>query len=422
MTKRRALIALALLLAAAGALYFGATRDRCGEWPKREPDIALLARARGALQAGAAKVDVAVPFPVPAGGYGPTRPLVDKALAPVSARAVAFTVGSQRLALVLLDTLLVTPQLRDAIAKEQPVPLIVAATHTHSGPGAFSPSAAEEYGALGAYRPEVEAALIAAARSALAEALAKQAPARLEVGDTQTDGVTVARSGKEVDRRVLRLRFDGEAGPIAQVLVISAHPTTVPRGPEGLHPDWPGLLAAKLEAGNGPVTLVLQGAAGNASVDRAALPTPEAVASRLEALVSALPTKQQPEALDAAWTEVHVALPRPDARNVVPSPLRPIVENAVCDDAEDLAVLHALALGDTRLLFVPVEPSFAAGLVLEEQAHARRVVSLADGYAGYVETIENARSGEGEARRQVFPPELLERLSEGARLAGETTE
>ncbi|MGV3621915.1 MAG: neutral/alkaline non-lysosomal ceramidase N-terminal domain-containing protein [Archangium sp.] len=420
--KRRALVIAAVLLGLTAVVLGSASVDRCGEWPKKEPALSFVSRGQGEVKVGAARVDFTPPWPVPAGGYGPFPKSVSSALAPVSARALIIDVGAQRLALVVLDVLLVTPQLRDAIGKDQPFPTWVIATHTHSGPGAYAPSAAEELGALGSYDPAVEAALVANAREAVTQATAKLAFAKVEIGDTVTDGITVARSGTEADRRLIRVRFDGEKGAVAQLLILSAHPTTVERKPSGLHPDWPGLLAGKFEANGGPVTLVLQGAGGNASVNRAALPDAEAMALKLEALVKIMPTRTQPETLDAAWSEVHVSLPRPDAKNVVPSFAKPIVENAVCDDAEDLAVLHGLKLGDLNLLFVPVEPSYAAGRVLEQQAHVRRVVSLTDGYAGYVETDEAARAGTGEAKRQLFPPELLERLSEGARLAGATVQ
>ena len=190
-------------------------------------------------------------------------------------------------------------------------------------------------------------------------------------------------------------------------------------GPDGLHPDWPGLLSANFEKERGAVTFVLQGSAGNASIDRVALPTPEAAAARIETLVRAMPTSAQPDSLDAAWTEVHVSLPRPDAHAAVPGLFAAAAENALCDDAEDFVVLHGLRLGEARLLFVPFEPSFAAGQILEQQSESTRLVSLADGYAGYLETVEAARLGQGEARRQYFGPDLLSRVAEGAQLAGQ---
>ena len=149
-------------------------------------------------------------------------------------------------------------------------------------------------------------------------------------------------------------------------------------------------------------------------------PTPEAVATKLAALVLALPMRPQGPELDAAWSEIHVSLPRPDASRVAPAFARAAVENALCDDAEDLAVVQVLRLGAEKLLFVPAEPSFEAGRVLEEKARATRLVSMADGYVGYVETLQAASTNSGEAPRQFFPPSLLTTLAEGAELAGNT--
>ncbi len=417
--KRRLLIGLALLTAAFVIAWAVASVDRCGSWTMQPPSLTHIARGQGNLQIGAAKAELKISFPTTAGGYGPRRSTVDRALSPLFARALVLDVGGQRLGLVLLDVLLIPPQLRDAIAQGQPFPTWVLATHTHSGPSGFDPRFASELAALGTFARADLDAISSAGRQALTDASASIKPAHLEVGEALSEGVSLARSGTEVDRRITRLRFDGVDGPVAQVVIASAHPTLVPRRPDGLHPDWPGLLAEKLEQEKGPITFVLQGAGGNASVDRTKLATPEAAAARFAELVRGVPTTAQPETIDAAWSEVHVQLPRPDARLVVPFVFKAAAENALCDDAEDFAVLHSLRLGDVRLLFVPFEPSFAAGQVLEEQAQATRLVSLADGYAGYLETVAAARSGEGEARRQYFGPELLTAIVEGARLASQ---
>lgn len=407
---------LLVVLAVLGA-WGWASVDRCGEWPRRAPVITQLAQGRGELKVGAARVELPLTFPTVVGGYPPPRATVGRALTPLAARALVLEVGGERLALVLLDVLLVPPQVRDAIGKDQGVPTWVLATHTHSGPSGYDPRLAAELAALGAHSAEAEGVLVKAARAAIAKAQASVAPARLEVGQQTVEGLSAARTGSTVDRRLTRVRFDGTDGPLAQLVIFSAHPTLVARRPDGLHADWPGVLADRLEQ-DGPVTLVVQGAGGNASVDRDAAPTPEALADKLAPLVRGVPTGAQPDPFPAAWCEVQVALGRPDARHVAPAPVRAAVENALCDEAEDLAVLHGLKLGELRLLFVPVEPSYAAGQVLEEQAKAARVVSLADGYAGYVEPVEVARAGGGEAGRQYFAPEFLTQLAEGAALVG----
>lgn len=419
--KRRALrVGLVVLLGLLG-LYAWASVDRCGAWPPKAPALTQLAHARGALRVGAARVEFPLTFPTLAGGYPPPRATVSRATAPLAARALVLEVGNQRLRLVLLDTLLVPPQLRDAILTNLTPPVWVLATHTHSGPAGYDPRLAAEWAALGGYDDAQLQLISTAARSALQQAEAKLEPAQLEVGEGQ-QRLAMPRSGDQADTRLTRVRLDGASGPLAQVLVLSGHPTLTARPPDALDPDWPGHLAARFERDGGPITLVLQGAGGNASVDRAQASTPEAAAEQLEPVVRAVLTQPQPLELDAAWNEVRVALPHPDGQRLAPGLFTAAVENALCDEAEDVAFLHGLSLGELKLLFTPVEPSLTAGLVLEEQARVGRVVSLADGYAGYVETEAAARRGEGEAKRQYFPPDFLRQLADGARLAGEALE
>lgn len=417
--KRRWLLGAAGVLVALGGLFAFESVDRCGEWKPQAPALLQVAVAQGPLLVGAAKVPLTLSFPTTVGGYPPPRPSVDRALSGFAARALVIDLGAQRLRLVVLDVLLIPPQLRDAIAAGRQGPLWVAATHTHSGPSGFDPRAASELAALGTYDATAQQRLVEAARKALDQAEASLVPAQLEVGESQTNSLSTPRSGKAADTRISRARFDAASGPLAQLVVLAGHPTLTPRRPDGLHADWPGLLAERFEANGGPVTFVLQGAGGNAMVDRAAASTPELAAEKLQALIAAVPTLRQPEPVSGAWNEVRIALPRPRAPAHVPSVAKPLTENLLCDDAEDLALLHGLRLGAMQWLLVPVEPALEAGLVLEEQARVQRVVGLTDGYAGYVELEEVARAGGGEARRQYFPPAFLGQLAEGARLAGQ---
>ena len=480
LVRRRLLIALGLVTALLGTGFAAGSADRCGAWPPANPTLLTVSRSEGALRVGAAKVELRFPGPVTVGGYAPWRSTATSAASPLFARALVLDVGGQQVRLVLLDLLLVAPRLRDRIAEGQAHPTWVLATHTHSGPGGYDTRPAAQLAGLGALDPELETTLVTAARQALTDAEATLTPASLRVSPLDSP-FSVARSGADVDSRLSAFRFEAGDRALAELLVVSAHPTLVERRTAQLDPDWPGAVASAREANGGPVTLVVQGAGGNASVDRARFPTVRAAADALLARVApnearapanalpadaaalpadagalladagALPadagalltdagalladagappasTSARPadaQALGApagptrlAWSSVRVGLPRPDASRLVPGVLRAFTENLLCDGAEDVAVLHGLRLGALELLFVPLEPSYAAGRVLEEQARVQRVVSLADGYAGYVETEEAARTSTGESRRQYFPPELLTRLAEGARLAG----
>lgn len=202
---------------------------------------------------------------------------------------------------------------------------------------------------------------------------------------------------------------------LAQLIITAAHPTLVAQRTSQLDPDWPGRVA---ELAPGAVTLVLQGAAGNASPARDAASTPDAFAKLVASALDALPRSEPQAATALTWAEVTLPLPRPDASRLVPGFLRAAAENVLCDGAERELTLTALRVGPASLLLVPVEPSAAAGRVLEEQAQLSRVVSLANGYAGYVDTDQAVRAGSGEASRQYFPAELLRQLADAARLAG----
>ncbi|MEW6431829.1 MAG: neutral/alkaline non-lysosomal ceramidase N-terminal domain-containing protein [Myxococcota bacterium] len=525
--RRRLLRALVVVVLLAVAAWGWASVDRCGEWTASPPGLVGIGRAAGPLRVGAAVVPFVPRYPVTRAGYGPPRSLADRAALDVAARATVVEVGGQRVALVVLDTLLVTAGLRAAVREATGVTTWLAATHTHSSLGGYDPRLASELAALGSYRADDEAAIVTAVKQAVADATARLAPAQLEVATTETQGLNVARSGRVVERTLTRLRFTGRHGPIAQWIVFSAHPALAPRRGDALEPDWPGRLASAQEANGGPVTLVLQGGGGNASVDRAAASTPEAFATALAARVAALDADGSGEgaqngsggasttdasrgagatdgsaadaargslaatdgsrsagttdgsqtgaaaagargvdtadasrvdatggsntgatgspraadasasaesqfsaapdarplapaaALELAWADVAFDLPRPDATRLAPAPFRAAVDNVLCDDAERQALLSALRLGHTTVLLVPVEPSAEAAQVLTEQAGAARVLSLANGYLGYVEPDGVARAGGGESRKQYFDAGFLQRLAEAARLAGQ---
>jgi hypothetical protein len=106
-------------------------------------------------------VKIAAPEGAPLAGYADRGPgnHHQGQLAPVEARAlvVAGAGGRPRVGLVSLDILIATPSLRDAI-RERVAPLdldglIVAATHTHSGPGGYFASRISEAVSVGWHDP-----------------------------------------------------------------------------------------------------------------------------------------------------------------------------------------------------------------------------------------------------------------------------
>jgi hypothetical protein len=242
----------------------------------------------------------------------------------------------------------------------------------------------------------------------------------LEVGEAKDAVLVRSRAGGEIpDGALTRAVLRGAEGPVAELLVFAAHPTVVPRQRAVVDPDWPGRLS-QLREEKGGVVLVLQGTVGNVSVSYGE-GEGAALALSFARAVSGLAERAVPVAVAGStrlgFARVEVALPRPDASRLVPSYSRAAGDNFLCASASRTAEVGALALGPLELLLVPGEPTVGVGAVLVPRTGATRVLGLADGYVGYVETPEKVKANEGEGRRQYFGPTLLERLGSGAELA-----
>ncbi|MBF5045091.1 hypothetical protein FGE12_22000 [Aggregicoccus sp. 17bor-14] len=425
-SRRRLLRLLPLLLLCGLALAWAlASLDWCGPWPERPPRVVAEAHGRGALRAGAARVALQPPRPAPGGaGYRPPLPDMEAGPVPLQARALVVEAGGASVGMVLLD-LLSAPEPLVAAVRARVAGLglqgvLVLATHTHSSMGGYDPRLVAEVAGMGRYRPELQEVAVVAAARALTEAHGALAPARLRLGEARAPGLVRSRSGEEApDGRLLRAVLQGEHGGIAELLVFSAHPTLVQRHLRTLDPDYPGRLAREREARGAGVSLVLQGAAGNAS---AALDggedAPGAFAGALAQLAAGAPLAPV-EVAGLDYARVELALPHPDASRLAPLPLERAGETLLCRSSLQVAEVGALRLGPLHLLAIPGEPTVAAGERLSGAAGPGTVVlGLGGGYVGYVETPEAVAGDRGEARRQYFGPALLERLGAGARLAG----
>jgi hypothetical protein len=386
----------------------------------REPRVREVRQASGVgpLHAGASVAEMSIPLPVQAVGYGLVRPEVDRVAFPVSARAVVLAAGEVRVGLVTVDLLLADPGLAEAVRKSVSglglSGLWVAATHTHSSAGGFAWNPVAQVAGTGRFRPSVRSRVVEAAGRALTAAAASMQPVEALSGTTELTGAS-RDEFPDVDRRLGRVQLVGARGPVAQLLVLAAHPTLVARPPPGLDPDWPGRLAAAQERAGQGVTLVLQGNVGNVTVSRdaaGAVPQPEAFARAVESAAGGV--SLQPAGSGLRYARLEVALPGPDASRFAPWGFATVVDNVVLWPwAPRWAELSELRIGGVRLLGVPVETTEASGAVLERAAGGARVVSLVNGYLGYVEPPDRVERAAGESRRQLFGPGLLESLRFG---------
>ncbi len=417
--RRRYLRALgpAFLLTFGGA-YALASWNWCGDWPLSPPDVSLTASARGELRAGAGRREVLPPYPVVPAGYGPLVGEVRASERPLYARAVVLEVGAVRVGLVSLDALStsheVVQQLRASTPALGLTDVWVTATHTHTSFGGYDDRLVAELSGIGRYRDQVRDAYAGAALASLRDAIASLQPVQLQSGAADVPGLVRHRSGDAADARLTRAVLAGPAKPVAELWIWSAHPTLAARPTTTLSPDYPGWV----EAGETPVVL-LQGAVGNASavVPEGEGSAPERYARALSDAARSVSLKPADPSVFLGISRVVTRLPRPDASRVVPGVVRAVGDNFLCGSAEHVTELSALRLGALTLVAVPGEPSLAAARVIEEQSGATRVVSVANGYLGYVEPEQIAREGGGESKRQYYAPALLNALTAAAELA-----
>ncbi len=419
---RRRLPLLALLVL--GGAYALSSIDLCGDWPALPPELVTVGRGQGPLLAGAARVELSPPYPVTVAGFGPPRPTATSAELPLHARALVLDVGGSLVGFVSVELLTlpsalsekVTAQLADLGLGQ----LWIGASHSHSSMGGYDARLVSELAGTGSFDPAAERVVIDASVAAVRQAFKNRQPAELLAGQLDAPDLAVSRSEGPPDWRLTALVVRAQEGvPIGEVLLFSAHPTLRGRNLASLHPDYPGLLSAGREGSDAGVSLFLNGAGGNAS--SAIGPEDGGMGQLAQALAERIPfiPLKAADTLELAFAQVRVHPPRPDATRLVPTFARAPGDNLLCQSADRSATVGALRLNDLTLLSVPAELSEAAGKELELEAGATRTLTLVNGYLGYVETAERVARHGGESRRQYFGKELLERLAEGAKMAGD---
>jgi neutral ceramidase len=190
------------------------------------------------------------------------------------ARALVLEAEGERIALCAVELCYVQEDVvaaaRDRVAARRLVPadaLLVAATHTHSGPFDADPASFPE-------------GLDALVEQAVAQACERLEPARVGVGWGMLHGHSVNRRRLEdpVDPALLVLRVDAADGrSLGLVHAFGCHPVVL--GPDSrlVSGDWPAASCRRREAalGDGAVALFLQGASGDVN------PLTEGVRARL---------------------------------------------------------------------------------------------------------------------------------------------
>ena len=371
------------------------------------------------LEVGADKMTIEVPRGSPLAGYaGWRRADMDGR---VYVRALLLRSGEVRAIIVALDALLVSAELEEEVLRRAQLPprtcLLLAATHTHSGPGGTWDNLIAELGGSGRYDPALLNTIAQTTADAIRGALGYLRAGRLAIAQVEwADGPSVVRSAGPLDPTLFAMQARDESGVVVATLAVyGMHPTVLSSDTSVASGDWPGAAARAIEQETQAPALVLQGAGANATWARDRLPSDPALAA------DELGNRVARRALDlletAAWQEgaplscdvtLH-ALPAAQASVRVPWPLRRAVSNVLTWWAPPFAVRTAIAIGAARVSGIPGE--LVGSLALA--AAPEHFVGLADGYVGYVEDPVRAMRGEGEAARTYYGPGLAHALGVG---------
>ncbi len=405
---------------------------------------ALLAPALAAsdpLRAGFGAAPLPAPLGGPLAGYGGLRDRrAAGVLDPPEARALLIERGGLRLALVALDLVIIRPSLHDAVREAAGDlaldGLLIAATHTHSGPGGHVPGWLAERVTAGSFDPDRPTALrdasVAALRRAhddLDRAALGAASGGLDLAANRSD-----RDGRrETSLPVLRIdRPDG--GPVAVVFAYGCHPVTL--GPDNhlYSADLLGPARAHLDASIAPA-LFLAGPLGDQNPDLAPetlWPDDEmamraqqrAAGERLAAAVAAVHAEIEPHAeatlgFAERWAE---APPIRLRRFGLTWWFAPFTRPALRGLLSQRARFQAFHLGDARLVAFPAEISASLGDAARALADApvTLAVSHANDWLGYAVDAHAYGRGGYEPALSFFGPGfgdwLLEQMD--ATLAG----
>ncbi len=233
------------------------------------------------LTAGVARVDLTPPMSMksPLGGYGermnrPAEGVHDR----VFAKAVVFSDGKRKFALVTADLLGVAPPMKPEIVKRladkgwSAEQILILPSHSHGSieMNAINPANVFKIPNLGIHNPELYEFTVNNFVRLIEQAEATLVPVRIGTSSMRAEGFNRNRRKGEtlVDDELTVTRIDKADGkPLAVLVNFTAHPTFMSAREMLFSADWPGHLQRTMEAviGNDVTVLYYNGAEGDQS-------------------------------------------------------------------------------------------------------------------------------------------------------------
>jgi neutral ceramidase len=386
--------------------------------------LVALPAAAGELRAGVGRADITPPVGTPLGGYGDRKGAPSTGIHdPIFAKALVLDDGQTRLAIVTTDLVGTNPEMAARVAEAARIPreqLLICASHTHSGPGAYGKPIFAQI-ALGPYRQEVFDHLTQGITKALTQALGDLKPAKLAAGTGEAPRfMRNRRKARITDPALWLLRVDtADDRPLAALVNLTAHGTVLPGSNLEYSGDWMAFTQSAMEREvPGLMALYSNGAEGDIS------PNIPDNSSTFEG------ARAHGEIGARAALELYRSVkPARDVRLGVKSGTieLPQTFKAGLIGAGKQTVLQCLTINDALLIAVPGEMITQLGLLLKE--HARRqgfrhpvIMGLANDHLGYLLTEAEMKKGGYEVQVSFFGDDFGEKLTLAlARLIGGET-
>ncbi|MFT4284672.1 MAG: hypothetical protein QM598_07560 [Protaetiibacter sp.] len=378
---------------------------------------------RGPLRVGAARIEVTPSRPGALAGYiarGAAR--ADAALDPLEAAALAIDDGHTAMIWIALDAVAVTEHLAAEAARigrgvaGRELPVVLAASHTHSGPahwlGEFAPGHGAELDA------DAVAELLRRIERVVGEAWNGLAPVRASWHEPRVSGLASRRAYADapVDVTAGTLVVRDDRGVTAILVDVPCHATVL--GPENTRwsADWPGALRRALRARHpNAVVVFLNGASGDLSTRFTRKAATSAEVERLGARVAdavlEVVDEEAPVAPVLATRSVRLSLPSArrdpgaarerltaaaDARAGADEGHAAVLQSVLDGARIELAVAERVTpdpldvearivrLGHVTWVAMPFEVFSSTARTLAAEREALRIVSCAGPYEGYL--------------------------------------
>jgi len=345
------------------------------------------------LQAGAARVKITLEKLPYLAGYGANR-RAEEVHDDVYASAVVIQAGETKMAIVSCDLIgLLYPAVQDIRSKVASVPatnIIIAATHTHSGPDSIGLWGQPEQGVSGVDK-EWYAQMKQKVADAIEEAAKNLQPAVLRVASAE--GVTgVSRNTRvaeilDTSVAVLQLRSASDNKTIATVVNYAVHPELM--NSRSLTSDIVHYMRQTIEGAEGGIALFLNGAQGGmVTVDSPGNDWKECERvgntlgqAALKALKNATELKEAPLAIQRA--EITIPVDNERFKQAAKAGLFP--EPVLQTDEVVTEVMH-VTLGPAELVTVPGEalPNIGFQIKRHMKGNPKLFIGLANDELGYI--------------------------------------